>query len=487
MPFTFSHPAIVLPAKLLPRKLYSMTGLIIGSMTPDFEYFIRMNVRSIYSHTFWGVFYFDLPLSIILTFIFHNIVRNELINNLPTSLQKRFSDLKTFNWNAAFIKSWFIVIFSVLIGAASHILWDDFTHVGGYFVMRSSFLKCKVLLLGFHIPVYNLLQNLSSLFGIIVVSLFVRNISEKKNENYKSKSNYWTFVILIVAVIMVLRFLNGLTFSKYGNIIVSVISAFLISVIIIPLFGNIKSRKTIIVLFLIFSSSINSGKSQIKADSDSWQEIKPNDHLKSTERFEFSFRSANPKAQKLMKEEFFWNPNEESGPFGSDDGADAAYGYYQWRTSNKNSDPIIYLRELFARWNYPYFDLDELDSNKIKVYITKDAIMDDSAVLHMKETLKNLPNGAAKELSDSQINEAIKMSMRGMGRNYLLGFDNAIIGTGFAQLALEGYIPQDLKAITIIAIKRELLPLLINKYEVNNQIIRENQLSKMLLAINSSN
>ena len=54
MPFTFSHPAIVLPLKYLPKKWFSFTGLIIGSMTPDFEYFLRMKVKSDYSHTLNG-------------------------------------------------------------------------------------------------------------------------------------------------------------------------------------------------------------------------------------------------------------------------------------------------------------------------------------------------------------------------------------------------------------------------------------------------
>ncbi|WP_262496247.1 DUF4184 family protein [Flavobacterium piscis] len=39
MPFTFSHPAIILPLKYLPKNWISLTGLIIGSLTPDFEYF----------------------------------------------------------------------------------------------------------------------------------------------------------------------------------------------------------------------------------------------------------------------------------------------------------------------------------------------------------------------------------------------------------------------------------------------------------------
>jgi hypothetical protein len=134
MPFTFSHPALVLPARLLPKWTYSMTGLIVGSITPDFEYFIRMNVISIYSHTLWGLLYFDLPVAIAITFIFHDNVRDNLINNLPKSVQSRFTYLKSFDWNSTFRKTWPIVILSIIIGSASHIFWDDFTHVSGYFV-----------------------------------------------------------------------------------------------------------------------------------------------------------------------------------------------------------------------------------------------------------------------------------------------------------------------------------------------------------------
>jgi hypothetical protein len=51
MPFTASHPAIILPLIYLPGKWISLTGLVIGSMTPDFEYFERMSVQSDYSYS----------------------------------------------------------------------------------------------------------------------------------------------------------------------------------------------------------------------------------------------------------------------------------------------------------------------------------------------------------------------------------------------------------------------------------------------------
>ena len=96
MPFTFSHPAIILPLTFLPKKWYSLTGLVIGSLTPDFEYFLRMKIQSNYSHSLSGIFWFDIPLSICLAFIFHNYVRNSLFDNLPTILKSRLTNYKAF-------------------------------------------------------------------------------------------------------------------------------------------------------------------------------------------------------------------------------------------------------------------------------------------------------------------------------------------------------------------------------------------------------
>ncbi|MEP7093456.1 MAG: DUF4184 family protein, partial [Flavobacterium sp.] len=153
MPFTFSHPAIILPLKYLPGKWFSLTGLIVGSLTPDFEYFIRMKVQSNYSHTVYGIFWFDLPLAILLCFIFHNIVRDDLFKNLPKNIQSKTLVYTEFNWNNYFKRSWFIIVISTLIGIASHLLWDSFTHDHGYFVNKISLLRNSVSLFDKEVPV----------------------------------------------------------------------------------------------------------------------------------------------------------------------------------------------------------------------------------------------------------------------------------------------------------------------------------------------
>jgi hypothetical protein len=174
MPFTFSHPAIILPLTSSKRAWLSATGLIIGSMTPDFEYFIRMKVQSDFSHTLPGLLWFDLPLGLVLTFIYHSIVRNSLIDNSPTFLRKRLSEYKTFDWTKYFTNRWLIVGISILIGSASHLLWDSFTHEHGFFVERFSIFKLPVDLGILTVPFFKVVQHLSSLIGglIIVFAIF---------------------------------------------------------------------------------------------------------------------------------------------------------------------------------------------------------------------------------------------------------------------------------------------------------------------------
>src|ERR1700728_4332904 len=98
MPLTFSHPAIILPAKYLPEKWVSMTALIVGSVTPDFEYFIRLREGSYYTHTWTGMLWLDLPVGLLLTFIYHYMVRDLFICNTPVFFRKRFSPYINFNW-----------------------------------------------------------------------------------------------------------------------------------------------------------------------------------------------------------------------------------------------------------------------------------------------------------------------------------------------------------------------------------------------------
>lgn len=235
MPFTFSHPAAILPFRFLPKTWFSMTGLVIGSLTPDFEYFLRMKINSSISHTTLGLFLFDLPLGILLTFIFHTLIRKKLIHYLPFFLKARFIKYNNFNWNEYFIRNWLIIFISLIIGAATHIIWDSFTHKDAYFVEKISLLTDDFDIFGKIIPTYKILQHTSSLVGGFLIILSILKLP-KSEFNYKKTNNkYWVYIFLLSFVILILRFSFGLEFNEYGNIVVSSITSFLLSLIIVSI------------------------------------------------------------------------------------------------------------------------------------------------------------------------------------------------------------------------------------------------------------
>ena len=235
MPFTFSHPAIVLPLTVLPKRWISSTGLIVGSMTPDFEYFLRMRIKSDFSHTLDGLFWFDLPLGLALTFIFHNIVRNSLLDNLPHFLKIRFSTFTTFNWNMHVRVHWYVVLFSLFLGSASHVLWDGFTHLSGYFFDSMPVLTGSVDLLGQSIPGYKVLQHVSTVIGALVIALYVYWIPIDSLKKNSINMKYWTVFAILTLIVLLVRFIGGIELADYGNVIVSGISACLLSLILTPI------------------------------------------------------------------------------------------------------------------------------------------------------------------------------------------------------------------------------------------------------------
>ncbi|MGV3459545.1 MAG: DUF4184 family protein [Flavobacterium sp.] len=232
MPFTFSHPAIVLPLTFLPKGWFSITGLVIGSLTPDFEYFIRMRIQSDYSHTLGGLFWFDLPLGIVLAFIFHNVVRDILFDNLPVVLKSRLVQFTDFHWNVYFRQKWLVVIISVLIGAASHIFWDSFTHDHGYFVETIPALQGSIEILDRQIPILKILQHTSTFLGAIVILFAIAKLPSDKSIRGTISLKYWVIVLALTVLITAVRLSFGLSYKLFGHLLVTAISALMIALII---------------------------------------------------------------------------------------------------------------------------------------------------------------------------------------------------------------------------------------------------------------
>lgn len=165
MPFTFSHPAAILPIHSRFKNWIPLSALVIGSMVPDAAYYLpvpehfRRN-----SHTLLGTFSTSLPAGIILWLIFYWLAPSAAFL-LPAPHREAIApQLKP---RLVSLPQAFGIAFGVLIGAWSHVLWDSFTHVRGWIVQHVALLQTP--LFGTELPAYKCLQYISSVFGLCVL------------------------------------------------------------------------------------------------------------------------------------------------------------------------------------------------------------------------------------------------------------------------------------------------------------------------------
>lgn len=234
MPFTPAHPALVLP--LLRWRYISATALIIGSMAPDFEYFFKMSVNGHHGHTFWGALYFDLPVTFLLAWLFHAVVKRNAIHNLPIFLQRKFQDTLSLDFMAYFKSHVAIFVVSTLIGTASHLLWDNFTHNSGFFVQEMEvYQTVHVHYGGVRYPLFYALQNISSGVGLAIVLVYLvmkKPTVSAATKLYHPKIDYWALLVVITLAVVALRFWIKPSDYHLGNAVVTTISGLLVGLVL---------------------------------------------------------------------------------------------------------------------------------------------------------------------------------------------------------------------------------------------------------------
>ena len=170
MPWTFAHPAAVLPIKRLCPASLDFSALVIGSMIPDLGYYIPYSTLARPAHSFLGSVLICLPAGLALWGIFH-LLRKPLCFILPQPHRRALTPLAAtpFSWHA---RSLIAAGVSVLLGAWTHIIWDSFTHntwLVEYLLLREPVFRVSTV----EFPWYSLLQHVSTAVGAgILISAY---------------------------------------------------------------------------------------------------------------------------------------------------------------------------------------------------------------------------------------------------------------------------------------------------------------------------
>jgi hypothetical protein len=241
MPFTFSHPAIVLPFSRIKSNYISVSSLVVGSVTPDFEYFLTMKLTGRFSHTVTGAFVFDLPVALILVFIFHLIVKKPLINSLPTYFHSRLITLRDFDFLARFRRYFPGYLLCLLMGIFSHLVWDSFTHSNEHMVQLFPVLLQPVdvsMLPSW--PLFRYFQHISTLVGAVVIIYFFHYQPSNPSVSNTFDFRYGIGIVVLALIAFLIRWAVG--FEYFGDVVATIISSLALGTVVVS------------SVYLIFSS-----------------------------------------------------------------------------------------------------------------------------------------------------------------------------------------------------------------------------------------
>ncbi len=230
MPFTIAHPAAVMPF-LRYQKRFRMDAMILGSMAPDFEYFLRGRPYGICGHTLPGIVLLDLPLVAVVYFIGRYLVLPVIGPYLPYAFQPK--QLRSRHR----ITAAFVFAYSALIGVLSHIVWDSFTHIDGAMVEHVAVLDETIRIHGLDIPVYKILQHGSTLAGLIAIAWFLfglykRHMKAKKPTTLWSIAVFWSaLIVLALSILLIWNAISATSAPQYGVLVVRCIDSAIISLL----------------------------------------------------------------------------------------------------------------------------------------------------------------------------------------------------------------------------------------------------------------
>lgn len=139
MPFTPAHAVVALP---FIRSPLVPAAIAVGAMMPDLPLFFPVGPGYWMTHSWVGAFVVDIPLALLLLLVWRMLLRPAVPHLTPRWLRERWprewsGPLLTGWWDlwggrdaraSARVRASLLLALSLLLGIATHIFWDEFTH-----------------------------------------------------------------------------------------------------------------------------------------------------------------------------------------------------------------------------------------------------------------------------------------------------------------------------------------------------------------------
>ncbi|MBS1120338.1 MAG: hypothetical protein H6Q90_2566 [Deltaproteobacteria bacterium] len=239
MPFTAAHVLAVLPGLRWHSRLrLDPTCLVIGSMAPDFEYFVRGELVGRYSHTFVGIAGWGVPVTLVVAALYHHVVKWPVLLAAPAAITPLLARPWQARWTVGAVIS---VVVSAALGDLTHLLWDGLTHANGVFVRRIPELHAP-----YDLPVvggmvtHRILQHTSTILGLLGVGWFtlrrIRHAAGPPRQARRARARWIMVGCLAVGIALLEIRLVSMHVRDPGSVITAAISGSLAGAIVAGLF-----------------------------------------------------------------------------------------------------------------------------------------------------------------------------------------------------------------------------------------------------------
>lgn len=218
MPFTLAHPAAIIPFKRFCPRYLSFPALIAGSISPDLSYFFgRFDLGPFAHHPLKG-FLFGVPAGLFILAAFY-FLRSPALKMLPHRYREVFQPLVLRR-----VGTPLAISLSLIIGVATHILWDSFTHNHSLLVQQLPFLRIPILPMGYTtVRLVHVVSYICSFLGVFWLSLLYSRWRATEPPIVQ-----WRNSLFVAALVFPISAIHHLMRSIYGLLLVGVLSLLLI-------------------------------------------------------------------------------------------------------------------------------------------------------------------------------------------------------------------------------------------------------------------
>jgi hypothetical protein len=142
-------------------------------MVPDFGLFFPWRIHRFETHSTLALITFCLPIGLATYWLFQYSIKTPVMEVLPEGAYARWHAYSS-PGDFASLRQWFLAACGVFAGAVTHLFWDAFTHENARGIRMVPWLEEPVVEIGkHHVAVVHLMQDVSSLIGLLIVVAIV--------------------------------------------------------------------------------------------------------------------------------------------------------------------------------------------------------------------------------------------------------------------------------------------------------------------------